>query len=182
MRIVEVETKGVKWLVRDDGAIFSAGHTTSCQRERNGKMQDYTTVHKTRQLAICKANHGYLEVAVKISGKRIRATVHRLIGMAFVPGYEASLTINHINGIKTDNRVDNLEWVSLSRNTQHQWEIGLVNLRGENSPTHKLTSKQVVYIRKLLASGVPAHTLAVIAGVSSRLICFIRDGERRLHG
>jgi hypothetical protein len=182
MRTIEVETKGVKWLVREDGAIFSAGHTTSCQRERNGKRQVYTTVHKSKQLAICKANHGYLEVAVKISGKRIRATVHRLIGMAFVPGYAASLTINHINGIKTDNRVDNLEWVSLSRNTQHQWETGLVNLHGENHPSHKLTSKQVVYIRKLLAGGIPAHALAVIAGVSSSLIFLIRDGERRVHG
>lgn len=107
--------------------------------------------------------------------------VHRLVGMAFVPGYEDGLTINHINGIKTDNRPENLEWVSLARNTQHQWETGLVDLRGEGQPGHKLTSKQVVYIRRLLAQGVPAHTLAVIAGVSDSLMALIRDGKRWAH-
>ena len=52
----------------------------------------------------------------------------------------------------------------------------LIDLRGEKSPMSKLTSKQVVYIRRLLAQGIPAHTLAVVAGVSHRMIGKIRDG------
>jgi hypothetical protein len=112
------------------------------------------------------------------NGKRVKHTLHRLIGMAFVPGYKEELTINHINGNKLDNRIENLEWVSLARNTQHQWETGLVDLRGEKQPGSKLTSKQVVYIRELLSKGIAAHTLAVIAGVSSSTIALIRDGER----
>ena len=101
--------------------------------------------------------------------------------MAFVSGYSDNLTINHINGIKTDNHINHLEWVSLARNTQHQWETGLVNLRGENNLHHKLTSKQVVHIRKLLAGGAPAYSLSVIAGVSDSLIYLIRDNRRRLN-
>lgn len=68
--------------------------------------------------------------------------------------------------------------MSLARNSQHQWECGLVDLRGEAHPGAKLSSKQVVYIRRLLAHGVAAHTLAVIAGVSDSTIAFIRDGKR----
>lgn len=128
------------------------------------------------QCSCCVAFH--LCVAAMKHGKRVKHTLHRLIGIAFVSGYRDDLTINHINGEKLDNRIENLEWVSLARNTQHQWETGLVDLRGEKNPGSKLTSKQVIYIRELLAKGIAAHTLAVIAGVSSSTIDMIRDGKR----
>lgn len=109
-------------------------------------------------------------------GRRTRERVHRLVALAFCSGAADGLTVNHIDGDKSNNVARNLEWVSLARNTQHQWETGLIDLRGEKSPMSKLTSKQVVYIRRLLAQGIPAHTLAVVAGVSHRMIGKIRDG------
>lgn len=110
-------------------------------------------------------------------GKRIKERVHRLVARAFVDGYADGLTVNHIDGNKLNNAASNLEWVSLARNTQHQWESGLVDLRGEANPMAKLTSKRVVYIRRLLAQGIPAHTIAVVAGVSNKMIIKIRDGH-----
>ena len=174
----EIESKGIKWLVCSDGSIKTPAHTCEYERTRNGKTQVLKSFFPEKIAAPCKTKSGYLEVSPKKNGKRIKHLVHRLVGIAFVPGYRDDLTINHINGDKLDNRIENLEWVSLARNTQHQWEIGLVNLRGENAPGSKLTSKQVVYIRRLLSQGVPAHTIAVIAGVSQSLIALIRDGER----
>lgn len=174
----EVESKSIKWLVCTDGRVKSPAHQSEYCRVRNGKQQKFTASFQERILTPYKTKNGYLEVAAMKDSKRVKHLLHRLIGMAFVPGYREDLTINHINGDKLDNRPENLEWVSLARNTQHQWEIGLVDLRGENQPGSKLTSKQVVYIRELLAKGIPAHTLAVIAGVSSSTIAFIRDGKR----
>ena len=174
--VKQVESKGFSWLVCSDGSVRSPAHSSTYTRVRNGKPQTFTSSFKERVLTPCAGRHGYLEVSAAKQGRRVKHLLHRLVGMAFVPGFKDELTINHINGVKTDNRIENLEWISLAKNTQHQWEIGLVDLRGENHPGSKLTSKQVVYIRKLLAGGVPAHTLSVIAGVSCSCIDHIRDG------
>jgi hypothetical protein len=175
---VEVESKGLCWLVSSDGRIETPAHESTYTRTRNGKNQTFTGSFPRRRISPCATKSGYLEVAAMKNGKRVKHTLHRLVGMAFVPGFREDLTINHINGNKLDNRPENLEWVSLARNTQHQWETGLVDLRGEKQPGSKLTSKRVTYIRRLLAQGVSAHTLAVVAGVSDSLIALIRDGKR----
>lgn len=174
----EVECKGVTWIVSNCGNVRVPALSCEYERTRNGKKQIVKCQWPERSISPCKTRTGYLEVAVKIGPKRIKVLLHRLVGIAFVPGYRDDLTINHINGKKTDNRPENLEWVSLARNSQHAWEIGLVDLRGELQPNAKLTSKRVTYIRRLLAQGVPAHTLAVVAGVSQSLITMIRDGKR----
>jgi hypothetical protein len=174
---VEVESKGVRLMVSNMANVRSPAHTTEYSRVRDGKEQTFTSSFPDRPLAATKAKNGYLEVAPMINGRRTKHTLHRLVGVGFVPGYEDGLSINHIDGNKTNNKPDNLEWVSMARNAQHAWEIGLVDLRGENNPGHKLTTKQVVYIRRLLSQGVTPHTLAVVAGISDGMIYRIRDGK-----
>ena len=174
-----VVERGVTLEVSNNGHIRIPTRTHTYKRIRNGNEQVVTRTRKPQQYAPQPHHTGYSEVGLHINGERARFMVHRLVAMAFVPGYEKGLCVNHINGIKTDNRAENLEWVSLARNTQHAWEAGLVDLNGEKQPTHKLTTKQVAYIRKLLHQGISAHTLAVIAGVSDALVYLIRDGKRR---
>lgn len=175
---VEVESKGIVWLVAKSGRVRAPSHTTTYSRTRNGKTQTFTVSFKERDLTPCDDGNGYLEVSTVRDGKRFRVRVHRLVALAFVSGHQEGLTVNHKDGRKTNNDPQNLEWVSLSENTTHQWETGLVDCRGEKSGGAKLTSRQVVYIRRLLAEGVPAHALAVVAGVSMRTISLIRDGKR----
>ena len=62
--------------------------------------------------------NGYLKVSLYKNGKRYRFFIHRLVGLAFVNGYENGLTIDHIDMDKTNNCSDNLEWVTLEENVK----------------------------------------------------------------
>ena len=160
---------------------------SSLGRVRRGELEYVTTgrwgtPHTSRKpariLSQCKASNGYMEVAIQNCGRRQKFRVHRLVASVFVPGWQPGLTVNHINGDKTDNRAENLEWVTRSRNTQHQWETGMVNLRGDRHPSRKLSSGQVRIIRSLLQRGATAGELATLAGVSTSTVYLIRAGKR----
>ena len=174
-----VESKGMSLLVSNLGDIKAPAHTTNYTRVRKGKEQIFSASFKEKFLSKYITKNGYYEVALSVNGKRVKHSLHRLIGKAFVAGYSEELTINHIDGNKLNNSHENLEWVSLAKNTKLQWETGLVDLNGENHPSHKLTTKQVVYIRKLLNKGISAHTLAIISNVSPSYISKIHNGNRR---
>lgn len=69
---------------------------------------------------------GYVYVDLSKDGETIHFRVHRLVAKAFLPNPENKPEINHKNGIKTDNRVENIEWVTPSENMIHAVYSGLV--------------------------------------------------------
>lgn len=76
-----------------------------------------------RILAQQKINSGYLIAHLHLDNKRKAFTVHRLVAAAFIAG--SGETVNHINGVKTDNRAVNLEWASYTENHLHAVALGL---------------------------------------------------------
>lgn len=128
------------------------------------------------------AKNGYLTIAFMTNKVRKKVLVHRAVAHAFVDGHFEKATVNHIDGNKLNNLPSNLEWVSLADNSKHAWEIGLVNLRGENQPGHKLSIQQVKIVRRLLKSNAAnPNELSVLMGVSAALIYLIQKGKRWSH-
>lgn len=67
--------------------------------------------------------HGYSFVVFRKDKKIYQKTVHRLVGQAFIHNPENKPQINHINGIRSDNRIENLEWCTNSENNKHAYRI-----------------------------------------------------------
>jgi hypothetical protein len=124
-------------------------------------------------------NHGYLHVAPKIGKQRKKLLVHRLVAKAFVHGFFEKASVNHIDGNKLNNRVENLEWITLAENTAHQWKIGLIDLRGEKHPSAKLKDADVEEIQRMVTEGCPIHQIATQFSVSQTLIYKIKNGQKR---
>lgn len=90
--------------------------------------------------------NGYKIRTHKVNGKAIVTKVHRAVALAFIPNPENKPFVNHINGIKDDNSVNNLEWVTSSENQKHNISIN-ENRRGTGHWSAKLTEDDVKYIR-----------------------------------
>lgn len=88
-------------------------------------MGNVRRINKDRILKLSPNNSGYYAVYV---GKR--EFVHRLVAMAFIPNPEGKAEVNHKNGIKTDNRASNLEWVTRSENLNHRYNV--LGIKGVN--------------------------------------------------
>lgn len=90
---------------------------------------------------------GYSVVSLSNFG-RLTRTSHRLVALAFIPNPENKPEINHKNGIKNDNRPDNLEWATSLENKAHALDLGLIKI-GSDRVQSKLTEVQVLEIRSI---------------------------------
>lgn len=87
---------------------------------------------------------GYLRTMLKrdSDGKFCTVKLHRLVAITFLENPLNKLEVNHINGVRNDNRVINLEWVTHKENIKHSFKIGLSCNKGEKNPSATLTDEQ----------------------------------------
>jgi hypothetical protein len=114
-----------------------------------GRIKSLKKNKLEKLLSQCNHTNGYKYVSLSKNGVAKHYYVHRLVAESFLLNSDNKLEVNHIDGDKTNNHVENLQWVTRQENVKHEFDNGygyVPNLKGENHGSSKLKESQVINI------------------------------------
>lgn len=165
------------------GKMKARGTTIAAEKNFENKIKKYlesrgawfidkngNVFHNGKLLKPTKNKNGYLSVELWENGNRKRVYVHRLVAEKYIPNPENKREVNHKDGNKLNNSVDNLEWVTSSENKYHAYKNGL-----RRSASQILTVDDVRYIRHCTTKS--RKELAEQFGVSYWAICNVLQNK-----
>ena len=129
--------------------ISNCGRVKSLERTAIAKCNSIRRVPE-KILSICNDKDGYNIITLTKNSKKKTFKIHRLISQYFIRNPKNKPEVNHKDGNKQNNNINNLEWATESENTTHAHKIGLIDEKGEKNPNSKLSKNQVIQIKKEL--------------------------------
>lgn len=157
--------------------VSNLGNVRSVRRV-TVRIDGIRLVHVGRTLKSWVATSKYPTVQLTRNAVSKSCSVHRLVAIAFLNNPHNFAEVNHINGDKLDNRLENLEWCDKSHNQRHSLAIGLrKRYRGASNKNSKITQLQAINIMHLKGS-MPSHKIGELYGVSGHYVRTIQNGGR----
>jgi hypothetical protein len=147
-----------------------------------GRVKSLNVFGKEKHRKLQTDKNGYLVIGLRKLGKEKNCKVHRLVALTFIPNSNNKKTINHIDGVKTNNQVSNLEWATYSENMTHAFITGLKpNQSGSKNWQAKVSEKDVLEIRKKAERGAKQASLGREYNLSQPAISLIINKRNWKH-
>tara|TARA_R110002167_G_scaffold111405_3_gene283120 strand:- start:452 stop:1081 length:630 start_codon:yes stop_codon:yes gene_type:complete len=138
------------------GGVYTKPKEVVRYRDYGKGVKPSVYIRKGQRLKPTYTADGYLQITFRNTTHK----VHRWVANTFLDNSENKPQVNHIDGIKDNNYILNLEWCTAKENVQHSYKLGLACNAGSRHPRSKLCEKRVVEIRDKRLKGISAKVLA----------------------
>jgi hypothetical protein len=164
-----------------------AGYEGFYEISNQGRLRSYQASRKSPHVPhfmhLKFHRKGYLMVMLRKGGKYKAKKIHRLVAEAFVPTSDLTLSVNHIDGNKTNNGTANLEWISVAQNWRLAHEMGLLEKPQVYKDRRRGLSDAVLsQMRILFGKGFTRKAIAVEYGIPIRTVQHALRGHRAVVG
>ena len=175
MENLEVDQE--KWLpIKNYEGVYSISSFGNLRREIKGKR-----TFKGRIIRPSLPHSGYFCVKLTNNKQVKSVNIHKLVIETFKHKRPEGKHINHIDGNKLNNKIENLEYLTRKQNTIHAMKLGLIR-KGEETTNSKLNNRDVLKIKNLIsASNVKASKIAIMFNVSHQCIKDIKKERTWKH-
>lgn len=177
----------------EDGFMVSSFGRIMRKEYTWSKPDDNIPIFQKAEIKKLSEAKGYMSTSFTNLEGRKNIRIHIIVAKAFHPNPENKTQVNHINGIKSDNRASNLEWSTPSENGKHAYRLGLnhvseyqrkqtsISNSGSNSHLSKLSESDITNIRKMKSDGLKNIEIAKIFKVHRETIGNIIRGNTWRH-
>lgn len=156
------------------------GYENKYQVSSLGRIRslNYHSTGKPQLISLTPDGVGYLRLALWRGNKESPRRVHRLVAHAFIPNPSSKPEVNHKNGIKADNRVENLEWCTRQENMTHATKVlGVMSGAGGSGGRRSKRVNQISPEGTLIKTWVSGSQAQKEGGYSASLISLCCNGK-----